>query len=142
MTRLTRFLSLAAALCLLGQGAVARCEDHVPQPKPQNASRDIVGQDLDQIQERGFMTFAAYEDFPPWSYEESGKPVEPEGTPRESLARKLRKLEPQGLDAIPAEGAEFALVMVRRMPDGTLAVLGEIPDEVALVERAARKLLD
>lgn len=75
MTRLTRFLTLATALCLIGQGAVARCEDHVPQPKPQNASRDIVGQDLDQIQERGFMTFAAYEDFPPWSYEENGKPV-------------------------------------------------------------------
>lgn len=73
--------------------------------------------------------------------EESGKPVEPEGAPRESLARKLRKLEPQGLDAIPTDGAEFALVMVRRMPDGTLAVLGEIPDDVALVERAARKLL-
>lgn len=73
--------------------------------------------------------------------EESGKPVEPEGAPRESLARKLRKLEPQGFDAIPADGAEFALVMVRRMPDGTLAVLGEIPDDVALVERAARKLL-
>lgn len=53
--------------------AQARCEDHVPQPKPQNASRDIVGQDLDTIQERGFITFAAYEDFPPWSYEEGGK---------------------------------------------------------------------
>ncbi|QBF30615.1 transporter substrate-binding domain-containing protein [Thalassococcus sp. S3] len=53
---------------------LARCADHVPQAKPQNASRDIVGQDLDTIQERGFITFAAYEDFPPWSYEENGKP--------------------------------------------------------------------
>ncbi|MEZ5689784.1 MAG: hypothetical protein R3E21_13530 [Caenibius sp.] len=73
--------------------------------------------------------------------EESGKPVEPEGAPRESLARKLRKLEPQGFDAIPDDGAEFALVMVRRMPDGSIAMLGEVPDDVALVERAARKLL-
>jgi ABC-type amino acid transport substrate-binding protein len=32
-----------------------------------------VGQDLDTIQERGFITFAAYEDFPPWSYEEGGQ---------------------------------------------------------------------
>ncbi|KCV83352.1 amino acid ABC transporter substrate-binding protein [Actibacterium atlanticum] len=47
----------------------------MPQPKPQNASRDIVGQDLDTIQDRGFMTFAAYEDYPPWSYTEGGKIV-------------------------------------------------------------------
>ena len=55
--------------------ALARCEDHVPQPKPQNASRDIVGADLDTIIERGYIDFAAYEDFPPWSYEENGKPT-------------------------------------------------------------------
>ncbi|WP_350334310.1 substrate-binding periplasmic protein [Coralliovum pocilloporae] len=53
--------------------ALARCKDYVPQPKPQNASRDIVGQDLDTIHDRGFITFAAYEDFRPWSYEEAGK---------------------------------------------------------------------
>nr|WP_246043985.1 transporter substrate-binding domain-containing protein [Ruegeria sediminis] len=59
-------------VCATAQIAVARCEGHVPQAKPQNVSRDIVGQDLDTIQERGFITFAAYEDFPPWSYEEGG----------------------------------------------------------------------
>jgi len=53
----------------------ARCEDWVPQPKPQNASRDIVGQELDQIVERGWIEFAAYEDFPPYSYQERGKAV-------------------------------------------------------------------
>lgn len=53
----------------------ARCADHVPQLKPQNVSRDRVGQDLDTIQERGYITFAAYEDFPPWSSEFAGKPV-------------------------------------------------------------------
>lgn len=62
------------ATCALAQTADARCEDHVPQAKPQNVSRDRVGQDLDTIQDRGFITFAAYEDFPPWSYEEAGKP--------------------------------------------------------------------
>lgn len=50
------------------------CADHVPQPKPQNAGRDIVGQELDQIQDQGFMTFAVYENFPPYSWEEKGKP--------------------------------------------------------------------
>lgn len=74
MTGALRTLLLALLLGgLTGQQAFARCADHVPQPKPQNASRDIVGTDLDTIQERGFMTFAAYEDFPPWSYEENGK---------------------------------------------------------------------
>lgn len=48
------------------------CADYVPQPKPQNAGRDIVGQDLDSIVERGFMTFALYEGFAPYSWEEGG----------------------------------------------------------------------
>ncbi|MFC4734020.1 substrate-binding periplasmic protein [Salipiger abyssi] len=67
-------MAALAGLALAGP-AYARCEDWVPQPKPQNASRDIVGQDLDQIVERGFIDFAAYEDFAPWSYEDKGKPV-------------------------------------------------------------------
>jgi ABC-type amino acid transport substrate-binding protein len=32
-----------------------------------------VGQDLDTIQERGYATFALYEDFPPYSWEEGGE---------------------------------------------------------------------
>ncbi|SHH74052.1 substrate-binding periplasmic protein [Marivita hallyeonensis] len=50
------------------------CADHVPQPKPQNASRDIVGQDIDQIMDRGYMTFAVYEDYPPYSWQEGSTP--------------------------------------------------------------------
>lgn len=61
--------------CIAASSGWARCADHVPQPKPQNTARDVVGTDLDTIQERGFITFAAYEDFPPWSYEQDGKPV-------------------------------------------------------------------
>ncbi|MDU9003553.1 substrate-binding periplasmic protein [Sedimentitalea todarodis] len=61
--------------CSAASGVWARCADHVPQPKPQNTARDVVGADLDTIQERGFITFAAYEDFPPWSFEQGGKPV-------------------------------------------------------------------
>ncbi|MDJ0639587.1 MAG: transporter substrate-binding domain-containing protein [Paracoccaceae bacterium] len=45
----------------------------MPQPKPQNASRDIVGQELDQIIEQGHMLFAVYEDYPPYSWEEGGE---------------------------------------------------------------------
>ena len=72
MIRRIFLISLSLGL-LLGSPLLARCEDHVPQPKPQNASRDIVGADLDTIIERGYIDFAAYEDFPPWSYEENGE---------------------------------------------------------------------
>ncbi|MCY3985288.1 MAG: transporter substrate-binding domain-containing protein [Roseovarius sp.] len=64
-------------ICLSGfiwtTSADARCRDYVPQPKPQNAGRDLVGADLDSIVERGYINISAYEDFPPWSYEESGE---------------------------------------------------------------------
>ncbi len=43
--------------------------------KPQNTARDIVGKSLDDIQERGWMLFAVYEDFAPYSYEKDGKLV-------------------------------------------------------------------
>lgn len=70
-----RFLLFLVVGGFFEQPALARCEDYAPQPKPQNASRDIVGADLDAIRERGFITFAAYEDFPPWSYLDKGRPV-------------------------------------------------------------------
>lgn len=63
-------MAFAAFLCLLPATARATdpCADWVPQPKPQNASRDIVGQDIDEIEEQGFMTFALYTDYPPYSW--------------------------------------------------------------------------
>lgn len=64
-----RRVACLLAAVLLPAAAAARCEDHVPQPPPQNASRDIVGQSLDEIVERGFITFSFYEDLPPWSYD-------------------------------------------------------------------------
>jgi len=72
MTLRAILLSLIMAVAFAGP-ALARCADYVPQPKPQNASRDIVGADLDTIVERGYIEFAAYEDFAPWSYEEGGE---------------------------------------------------------------------
>lgn len=68
-------VSLLAALVLQAGDAQARCEDFVPQPKPQNASRDIVGQDLDTIIERGWLDIVAFEDFPPYSYLDGGVPA-------------------------------------------------------------------
>lgn len=50
------------------------CADYTPQPKPQNAGRDIVGQELDELIEQGHMLFAVYKDFPPYSWEEAGQP--------------------------------------------------------------------
>ena len=61
-------------LCLAEQTALARCANFTPQPKPQNTGRIVVGDDLDAIQERGFITFAVYENFPPWSFEKDGQP--------------------------------------------------------------------
>lgn len=67
-------LGCALALTATLPALADRCGDWVPQPKPQNASRDIVGQDIDQIMERGYITFAVYEDYPPYSWQEKGKP--------------------------------------------------------------------
>jgi hypothetical protein len=72
---------------------------------------------------------------------DSGLPVKPAGAPRAATVRKLRAVAPQSFDAIPVEGPEFALVMLRRLPGGAVVVVGEVPEDVALVERAAKKLL-
>lgn len=59
---------------------------------------------------------------------------------REKLTTRLRKAQTHPLQALPAEGEEFALVMIRRLPDGTIAMLGEVPDNDALIAQAARQL--
>ncbi len=74
MRRLWPHILLAVALALPGL-TQARCADWTPQTKPQNASRDIVGQDLDTIIERGWLEFAVYSNFPPYSFEKDGKPA-------------------------------------------------------------------
>ncbi len=73
--------------------------------------------------------------------EEAGKSVEPADSPREALAKKLREIAPLGFEDIPAEGDEFALVMIRRTEEGDVVVLGEIERDIPLIERAARKLV-
>ena len=76
-----------------------------------------------------------------WRKQASGKSLEPREAPRETLARKLRKLEPVALADLAAEGHEFALLVARRLPSGEVVVIGEVPDDVALLERAAKKLI-
>jgi hypothetical protein len=61
--------------------------------------------------------------------------------PRNAIACKLRDLETRPLNSLPSEGAEFAVLVARRMPDGTVALLGEVGDDGALIERAAKLLL-
>ena len=72
--------------------------------------------------------------------EESGKAVASE-TPREALARKLRKLDHMPLGEVSGEGSEFTLLVARRLPNGEVVLLGEIADDMPLLERAARRLL-
>ena len=73
--------------------------------------------------------------------EDSGQPAETRDVPREALARKLRQLEHFALNKVAAQGSEFTLLVARRLPGGEVVLLGEVGDDVALLERAARKLL-
>ena len=73
--------------------------------------------------------------------EDSGQPAETRDAPRDALARKLRQLEHFALDTVAAQGSEFTVLVARRLPSGEVVLLGEIGDDVALLERAARKLL-
>ena len=75
MRGLLKVLPVVLGLLLAGPAlAQDPCADHTPQPKPQNASRDIVGKDLDTLVEQGHMLFAVYRNFPPYSWEEAGEP--------------------------------------------------------------------
>ncbi|HLP70412.1 MAG TPA: transporter substrate-binding domain-containing protein [Rhizobium sp.] len=65
-------LALAIGVALPG-GAVARCEGYVPQARPQNTFAQDVGREFDRILEDGWIEFAVYADYAPWSYEEKGK---------------------------------------------------------------------
>lgn len=91
-----RACAIAAAVLLAPAAVFAAdpCADFVPQPKPQNAGRDIVGQDLDAILERGFLRFAVYEDYPPYSWLDGTAPrgvdVELAGLVAEALGVEAR----------------------------------------------------
>ncbi|MCF3639622.1 transporter substrate-binding domain-containing protein [Rhizobium sp. TRM95111] len=65
-------LALAIGVAYPG-GAFARCEDSRPQFKPQNTFAQDVGREFDRIIEEGWIEFAVYENYPPWSFDEKGK---------------------------------------------------------------------
>lgn len=73
--------------------------------------------------------------------EEAGKEVDPLDGPREALAKQLRELEAMMFEALDADGPEFGLVMIRRTEDGDVELLGEIEQDIPMIERAARKLV-
>ncbi len=70
--------------------------------------------------------------------EETGKAAP---KPRASMVEGLRALDHKPLYALEPEGAEFALVVVRRLASGSAVLLGEIADDQPMLERAARHLL-
>nr|WP_245218548.1 transporter substrate-binding domain-containing protein [Rubellimicrobium aerolatum] len=61
-------------MALLPGAGFARCEGVVPSQPVQNRDRDFVGLGLDEIVARGWIEFAAYENLPPYSWEEGGEP--------------------------------------------------------------------
>ena len=73
--------------------------------------------------------------------EEKGPATAPRTSPREALARQLRQLDHAPLSAISSDGSEFTLLVARRLPGGNAVLLGEVADDVALLEKAAKKLL-
>jgi hypothetical protein len=66
--------------------------------------------------------------------QDTGQPVP------DRLAGRLRKLPTSGLQSLSVEGSEFALVLIRRVPGGSLQQLGECHDK-GTIERAAWHLL-
>jgi ABC-type amino acid transport substrate-binding protein len=75
-----RFLLVLSYLLLMASGALGQNCESIKSGlnanlKPQNTSRDIVGRSLDEIMERGWIRFAIYDDFAPYSFVENGKPA-------------------------------------------------------------------
>ncbi|MFM6933514.1 MAG: hypothetical protein ACKOUT_14880 [Novosphingobium sp.] len=118
-TRLTEYASAMAHAqrCGIGQGALADYLAH--------ASGGLKG--VVQAERR-------------LRREESGKPGSHRDTPREALSRRLREIAPRPIQALEGEGEEFALVVVRRMADGQVLLVGEVADDVPLLERAVKAL--
>lgn len=60
---------------------------------------------------------------------------------RPAIASKLREIVPTAWSDLTSQGDEFALLLARRLPDGSMAMVGKVPRDIALLEKAARKLL-
>jgi hypothetical protein len=71
---------------------------------------------------------------------DTGK-ADPAADSRELLAARLREMPAVALADIAPYGSEFALLMIRRNDNGELVILGEVPEDAGLVEKAAKKLV-
>ncbi|MXP41357.1 hypothetical protein GRI75_06845 [Altererythrobacter soli] len=60
--------------------------------------------------------------------------------PRPAIARRLRQMRCEPAEALAQGDDEFALFLARRLPDGGLEIVSAVPRDVALLERAARRL--
>ncbi|MEH7827991.1 transporter substrate-binding domain-containing protein [Gemmobacter denitrificans] len=77
MTQRRPFLTALAAGVLATLAALpvfARCEGIAPEQRPQNTPREFIGETLDEILDRGSLTIAVYEDFPPYSWQDGAEP--------------------------------------------------------------------
>ena len=66
-------------------------------------------------------------------------PLAPRETPRAGILRKLRQLDYCPIAETSAQGSEFTLLVARRLPSGEVVLVGEVANDVALFESAARK---
>lgn len=67
-------LILGAGLAVAPGLGQARCEGVVQEPKPQNTPAQDVGRDFDEIIASGYIEFAVYDDFAPYSWSDKGQP--------------------------------------------------------------------
>ena len=72
---------------------------------------------------------------------ERGQHIDTDRQPKAALTDKLRAMPTHSLADLAHDGDEFTLVVARRLPDGSVAIVGEVPHDVALLEKAARKLV-
>jgi hypothetical protein len=72
MHKLAALVSCFFLVCLVTFAQAENCANVKSgigaNPRPQNASRDIVGKDIDEIQAQGFIEIGVYADFAPWSF--------------------------------------------------------------------------
>jgi hypothetical protein len=61
--------------------------------------------------------------------------------PDASLVETLRQLPGQALQDLGTVGSEFAVLLIRRLPEGGLCWLGEVSGDLGLIDRTARHLL-
>ncbi|MBA3055054.1 MAG: hypothetical protein FP826_08995 [Sphingomonadales bacterium] len=73
--------------------------------------------------------------------QESGKAISARTEPKASLVKQLRELPMGLLGDLPEDGDEFVLVVARRLPGGKVALLGEVPRDIPMLERAANQML-